>query len=94
MTHVYCPECGFQKPEAANYCAKCGALLVRDSGAETTMAYLPDERGWAQVLPDPDEPVVHLYAEGGTREVSEELKDELRSLVEEIMAEEPAAARL
>jgi FHA domain/zinc-ribbon domain len=44
MTHVYCPECGFQNPEAANYCAKCGALLVRDSGAETTMAYTLDER--------------------------------------------------
>ena len=43
MTHVYCPECGFQNPESANYCAKCGALLVRDSGAETTMTYLPDE---------------------------------------------------
>jgi hypothetical protein len=43
MTHVYCPECGFQNPEAANYCAKCGALLVRDSGAETTMTYLPEE---------------------------------------------------
>ena len=24
-----------------------------------------DERGWAQVLPDPDEPVIHIYAEGG-----------------------------
>ena len=23
-----------------------------------------DERGWVQVLPDPDEPLVHLYAEG------------------------------
>ena len=43
MTHVYCPECGFQNPESANYCAKCGALLVKDSGAETTMTYLPDE---------------------------------------------------
>jgi hypothetical protein len=43
MTHVYCPECGFQNPEAANYCAKCGALLVRDSGAETTMTYTPEE---------------------------------------------------
>jgi hypothetical protein len=43
MTHIYCPECGFQNPESANYCAKCGALLVRDSGAETTMTYLPDE---------------------------------------------------
>ena len=25
-----------------------------------------DDRGWAQVLPDPDEPIVHLYAEGDT----------------------------
>ena len=23
-----------------------------------------DERGWAEVLPDPDEPLVHIYAEG------------------------------
>ena len=54
MTHVYCPECGFQNPEAANYCAKCGALLVRDSGAETTMTYTPDdgEDDPAEVLED------------------------------------------
>ena len=26
-----------------------------------------DERGWVQVLPDADEPLVHLYAEGETR---------------------------
>ena len=43
MSHVYCSECGFQNPEAANYCAKCGALLVRDSGAETTMSYTPED---------------------------------------------------
>ena len=43
MSFVYCSECGFQNPESANYCAKCGALLVKDSGAETTMTYLPDE---------------------------------------------------
>jgi hypothetical protein len=44
MSHVYCPECGFQNPEAANYCAKCGALLVKDeAGVETTMSYVPDE---------------------------------------------------
>ncbi|MDQ3822407.1 MAG: FHA domain-containing protein [Actinomycetota bacterium] len=44
MSHVYCPECGFQNPEAANYCSKCGALLVKDdAGAETTMTYVPDE---------------------------------------------------
>jgi hypothetical protein len=40
MSHVYCPECGFQNPEAANFCSKCGAALVRDSsGADTTMAF-------------------------------------------------------
>jgi len=39
LSHVYCPECGFQNPEAANYCAKCGALLVKDeSGSDTTMS--------------------------------------------------------
>jgi hypothetical protein len=44
MPHVYCPECGFQNPEAANYCSKCGALLVKDeAGSETTMSYTPEE---------------------------------------------------
>ena len=44
MSHVYCPECGFQNPEAANYCTKCGALLVRDeSGSDTTMSFTPEE---------------------------------------------------
>ena len=44
MSVVYCPECGFQNPEAANYCAKCGALLVKDeAGAETTQSYTPEE---------------------------------------------------
>jgi mannose-1-phosphate guanylyltransferase/phosphomannomutase len=52
-----------------------------------------DERGWAQVLPDPDEPLLHLYAEGETREQSEELARELRVLVDEIEQGEAAAAR-
>jgi FHA domain/zinc-ribbon domain len=43
MSHIYCPECGFQNPEAANYCAKCGALLVREEPAETTQTFSPDE---------------------------------------------------
>ena len=32
-----------------------------------------DDRGWAQALPDPDEPLIHLYAEGGSTEESETL---------------------
>jgi mannose-1-phosphate guanylyltransferase/phosphomannomutase len=52
-----------------------------------------DERGWAQVLPDPDEPLLHLYAEGETTEVSEELAADLRRVVEEIEQGEETAAR-
>ncbi len=44
MGHVHCPECGFQNPEAANYCARCGALLIRDEGGpHTTMALTPED---------------------------------------------------
>jgi len=52
-----------------------------------------DERGWAQVLPDPDEPLVHIYAEGRTDELSEVLEAELEGLVEEAMEGEAVAAR-
>ena len=43
MSHKYCPECGFQNPETANYCARCGALLVRDENGEETMAFTPEQ---------------------------------------------------
>ena len=43
MSHIYCPECGFQNPEAANYCARCGAHLVKHDEDETTMTFTPDE---------------------------------------------------
>lgn len=43
MSHVYCPECGFQSPAAVNYCARCGALLAHDPGGETTVSLGPEE---------------------------------------------------
>ena len=44
MPHIYCQECGFQNPEAANYCARCGALLAKDEGsAEATQSFVADE---------------------------------------------------
>jgi len=43
MSHAYCPECGFSNPEAARFCAKCGAALVPEAKGETTEAYSPDE---------------------------------------------------
>ena len=44
VSYVHCPECGFQNPEAANYCSKCGALLIHDEpGQHTTMTFTPEE---------------------------------------------------
>lgn len=44
------------------------------------------ERGWMQVLPDADEPLLHVYAEGETEDASEELEAEIRAVIEEILA--------
>jgi FHA domain/zinc-ribbon domain len=53
LSHIYCPECGFQNPEAANYCSKCGAALVHDSqGSDTTMAFTPEELDDSSPLED------------------------------------------
>ncbi len=51
------------------------------------------ENGWTQVLPDPDEPLLHLYAEGESVAASTELELELRQLVEQILQGDPAAPR-
>jgi hypothetical protein len=46
MSVVYCQECGFQNPESANYCSRCGALLTKGEPAvETTQALSADEVG-------------------------------------------------
>jgi FHA domain/zinc-ribbon domain len=42
VSHIYCPECGFQNPESANYCARCGALIVKEQ-SNTTMTYTPED---------------------------------------------------
>jgi mannose-1-phosphate guanylyltransferase/phosphomannomutase len=51
-----------------------------------------DKRGWVQVLPDPDQPLVHIYAEGRTVEESNNLEAELQAQVEEIISTEGADA--
>jgi mannose-1-phosphate guanylyltransferase/phosphomannomutase len=55
-----------------------------------------DERGWAEVLPDPDEPLIHVYAEGDSEEASAELEGELHALVEDVMQgqESPVEAQI
>jgi len=52
------------------------------------------EHGWAQVLPDPDEPLLHLYAEGVTTEDSTQLEQEVRELVQEIMQGDGSESRI
>lgn len=43
MSHVYCAECGYQNPAAANYCARCGARLDTSEPGEQTMSFAADE---------------------------------------------------
>jgi sulfur carrier protein ThiS len=44
VSHIYCPECGFQNLESAHYCSRCGALLVTEGEPdETTMSLSPEE---------------------------------------------------
>src|SRR5581483_8575683 len=51
MSHVYCSECGFQNPESANYCSRCGALLEKGESGETTQAFSPEEVGELATMP-------------------------------------------
>ena len=44
MSRVYCPECGFQNLESANYCSRCGALLVTEGDpGDATATYSAEE---------------------------------------------------
>jgi hypothetical protein len=43
LSHVYCPECGFQNPASANYCARCGTLLLKEEPSDVTQTYTVEE---------------------------------------------------
>jgi mannose-1-phosphate guanylyltransferase/phosphomannomutase len=47
-----------------------------------------EDGGWAQVLPDPAEPLVHVYAEGATQEQAQALEERYTALVQEIIADD------
>ena len=58
MTHVHCPECGFQNLESSNYCSRCGALLIREEPAgHTTMTFAPEEMTHEEGTPLDDLPI-------------------------------------
>jgi len=50
VTHVHCPECGFQNLEAAKYCEKCGALLIPEDGSDQTLTFESGEDAEAVTL--------------------------------------------
>jgi hypothetical protein len=65
---VFCSECGFQNSDAANFCAKCGTLLVADEpGAQTTMSFSPADIEAAEALAEASEsgPTLVIRAGGG-----------------------------
>jgi mannose-1-phosphate guanylyltransferase / phosphomannomutase len=52
-----------------------------------------DARGWVQVLPDPDEPLVHVFAEATNGVDSSALADELQRQIELIVQGDGTPAR-
>lgn len=65
MSHVYCPECGFQSPAAATYCSRCGGLLVRETASETTMSIGPEEVDAVSARERIDGPALVVRSGGG-----------------------------
>lgn len=59
MSHVYCAECGFQNPAAANFCARCGARLDTSEPGEQTMTFTPED-----VAEDPGAALQDLAGKG------------------------------
>ncbi len=51
-----------------------------------------EEEGWAQVVPDASEPLIHVYAEGRTQAEADRLERALRELVEEVIETKGSAA--
>ena len=70
MSHVYCPQCGFQNPEAANFCARCGAPLPHGEASDATMAFtLGDDDDAAAALEEvPVQGPTLAVRSGGGRE--------------------------
>jgi len=52
-----------------------------------------EDRGWVQVQPDPDEPLLHIYAEGESEDMSRELVRDFEGLVSELIGQEALVER-
>ncbi|MSO57879.1 MAG: FHA domain-containing protein [Thermoleophilia bacterium] len=66
--HVYCGGCGFQNPDAANYCSRCGAFLRTDLLEQNTLSLGPGETGEARMAGgEPPRGVTLVVRAGGGR---------------------------
>ena len=84
MSHVYCPECGFQNPEAANFCSKCGSLLRTEEAGEQTMTFSPEEVAddpGAPLQDGPDKGPALVVRSGGGRAGESFVLSEERTLI-------------
>ena len=62
---MFCTECGFQNPDASNFCSKCGTLLPQEEGQQqTTMSFAVDDVTSAVDRED-DGPVLVIRQGGG-----------------------------
>ncbi len=52
-----------------------------------------DDGGWAQLIPDPDHPIFHIYAEGETPEGSRRLEAKYHAMLDSIVSAESAEAQ-
>jgi hypothetical protein len=66
MSHVYCPECGYNNPEAARFCAKCGAaLVIPEEGEQTETFTAPEQAESLDTLGDLSLPGAALVVRSG-----------------------------
>jgi hypothetical protein len=68
VSHVYCTQCGFQNPETANYCSRCGALLDKgESVGESTQTIAADDVGdlASVAMDEPEGPALVVRSGGG-----------------------------
>jgi mannose-1-phosphate guanylyltransferase/phosphomannomutase len=68
------------------------AMSEATAGLETEMTdgiRVARERGWALVLPDPSEPLVHVFAEGDDADSAHALLSEYTHMVEEAVGSSP-----
>jgi hypothetical protein len=62
---VFCTECGFQNPDTANFCSKCGTLLAAEEAQQqTTMAFAVGDVANAAER-ETEGPVLVIRAGGG-----------------------------